>query len=383
MDSPSAIVILENLIAINSENPGANEIQIVDYCKHLLSAQGIDIQIIGQHRDRPNIIARLQGRPGRKLIYQAHLDTKPSHHEGATSGHWSYPPFKATRVGERIYGLGACDTKGGAAAQLAALLSLARKWNATLPTIEWQGVADEEDGSGQGTEFLAGQGLLKADLAVVAEPTNGRVSVQQFGSVWMEVSILGQQAHGGMPWLGHDAIAAALDVIARMKARVYARTRAPAAPFHPAVGVRIFEGGGHAGTVAGTCRFVADIRVPPGEERAAYIALWQQVAQEIETEFSVSITLNAASGGGCNPNSLTDTGLLGVIEQTWQHAFEEPLMPQVFFGGSDARYFTACGVPSIVLGAGDLAHAHSPDEFTPVADVLRCERFLKSLPLHF
>lgn len=379
----SAIGILENLIAINSENPGANEIEIVDYCKHLLGTQGVDFQIISHHANRPNIIARLEGRPGRKLIYQSHLDTKPAHHHGATSGRWSYPPFQATRVGDRIYGLGACDTKGGAAAQLAALLTLARKWTPDLPTIEWQGVADEEDGSGHGAEFLARKGLLKADFAVVAEPTNGRVSIQQFGSVWMEVNILGQQAHGGMPWLGHDAIAVALEMIARMKTLVGTRARAPGASFHPAVGVRIFEGGGHAGTVAGTCRFVADIRVPPTEERATYIAIWQQVAKDIEKDFSVSITLNAASGGGCNPNSLTDPDLLEHVEDAWQHAFAEPLSPQLFFGGSDARYFAACGVPSIVLGAGDLAHAHSPDEFTPVSDVLRCERFLTILPDRF
>jgi acetylornithine deacetylase/succinyl-diaminopimelate desuccinylase-like protein len=380
---PDSTAILADLIAINSENPGGSEVAIADYCTSLMSAHGIDHEIVAKSPDRPNVLARLEGGGAGKIIYQCHIDTKPAYHAGAKDQHWLRDPFTPVIENGMMYGLGACDTKGGGAAQLRALLQLAQDWRPEYPTLEWQGVADEEDGSAFGAEYLAGEGRLAADFAIVAEPTNGVVSTRQLGSVWVDVQITGEQSHGGMPWLGKDAIGAGLSLIEKMKRRVAERPRDGAGSHHPAVGVRMLEGGGHAGTVAGQFRIVSDIRVRPDERREDYIDLWRQAADEIEAEAHVSIHIGFASGGGCEPHALTDPRLLDMVAHAWTDTIGAPFEPQLFYGGSDARYFAANGVPAIVFGAGDLAHAHAPNEFVPIDEVLRCEAFLTALPGHF
>ena len=380
---PALTRILADLVAINSENPRGSEVAIADYCISLLASQGVSHEIVAKSADRPNVLARLEGRGSGKIIYQSHLDTKPAFHAGAGRQHWTRDPFTPVIENGLMYGLGTCDTKGGAAAQLGALLTLARDWRPDYPTLEWQGVADEENGSAFGAEYLASQGLLTADFAVVAEPTNGVVSSRQLGSIWVDVQIDGQQSHGGMPWLGKDAIGASLRLIERMVQRVAARPRDSAMSHHPAVGIRIFEGGGHAGTVAGQCRFVSDIRVRPDELREDYLRLWREVADEIEVECDVSISIGLASGGGCEPHALTEPRLLDIVARTWTETTSLTFNPSLFYGGSDARYFAAAAVPAIVFGAGDLAHAHAPNEFVPIDEVLRCESFLTALPGYF
>jgi succinyl-diaminopimelate desuccinylase len=382
-DIPDSTTILADMIAINSENPGGSEVGIADYCVSLMAAHGVDYEIVAKSPDRPNVLARLEGRGPGKIIYQCHIDTKPAYHAGAEHQDWLRDPFKPVIENGLMYGLGACDTKGGGAAQLRAVLHLARHWRPEYPTLEWQGVADEEDGSAFGAEYLAAEGLLAADFAVVAEPTNGVVSTRQLGSVWVDVQITGEQSHGGMPWLGKDAIGAGLNLIERMKRWVAERPRGCAESHHPAVGVRVLQGGGHAGTVAGLVRIVSDIRVRPDERREDYIDLWRRAADEIEAETGVSVHIGFASGGGCEPHSLTDPHLLDMVARAWTDSVGAPFEPALFYGGSDARYFASHGVPAIVFGAGDLARAHAPNEFVPIDEVLRCERFLTALPDYF
>ncbi|WP_300531913.1 M20/M25/M40 family metallo-hydrolase [Maricaulis sp.] len=377
---PDTLPLLADLIAINSENPGGSEAEIVGFCAALLQRHGISSEIVEVQPGRPNLIARLEGRNDRKIIYQAHLDTKPAFHAGADADAWTRPPFHPTREGDRLYGLGACDTKGGAAAQLVAMIRLAQTWSRDMPTLEWQGVADEENGSLYGAEHLCESGALEADFAVIAEPTDGRVSFEQMGSIWVDITVEGEQCHGGMPWLGADAMTAGLELIEVMKAAVAQRERHPAVRFHPDVGIRILEGGGHAGTVAGHLRIVSDIRVRPDEDREDYRALWQQAAAQICDRHNVRIGIGEAAGGGCEPHGLKDASLRRTIESAWLDEFGQALEPSFFYGGSDARYFARVGTPAIVFGAGSLAHAHAPDEFVPVDEVLQCERFLSRLP---
>lgn len=377
---PDSVSILKDLVAINSENPGGSECEIASFCSCLLSRYGIETENLAADPRRPNVIARLEGRASRKIIFQSHLDTKPAFHAGCSHDDWTRPPFVPTVEDGLLYGLGACDTKGGAAAQLAALIACAQTWTGDGPTLEWQGVADEENGSTYGAEFLCGIGALKADFAVVAEPTLGRVSLEQMGSIWVDVEITGLQCHGGMPWLGRDAIDAALQIIQEMKSRVAAKQRRSDIRHHPQVGVRILSGGGHAGTVAGRCQLVSDIRVPPGEDRNDYLALWHEAAAAVMNACGVEIRIGMATGGGCEPHALTDKGLVAGVTEAWGEVFGEPLAPHMFYGGSDARYFARACTPAIVFGAGNLAQAHAPDEFAPIADIVRCEQFLKSLP---
>jgi acetylornithine deacetylase/succinyl-diaminopimelate desuccinylase-like protein len=108
-----------------------------------------------------------------------------------------------------LYGLGACDVKGGLAAQVLAACALAGTpgWSGELVV---QAVADEEDGSRLGAEHLLALGLLTADGAIVAEPTGCAPSLVQLGNAWAEITIGGRAAHAGTPERGQDAFRGSL-----------------------------------------------------------------------------------------------------------------------------------------------------------------------------
>lgn len=371
--------ILGDLVAIPSENPGGSEREIADYCVTLLSRAGLDIQVVADDPSRPNVIARLTGRAGRKIVYQGHLDTKPAFYAGTSRADWFRDPFKPTIEDGILYGLGACDTKGGVAAQLSAMARLARSWTPDLPTIEWQGVADEENGSTFGCRLLAEKRLLHADLAIIAEPTGGQPSFEQLGSLWTEARVVGRAAHGGMPWLGADAIAAGLELVSRVRKKVRARRLTPQ-DHHPDLGVRILNGGGHAGTVGASLTIVGDIRVRPGEERELFRQIWDEEARHIAQDHGVRVEIEPYLDGGCEPNALGLPLLRAALLSSWHRAVGAFAKPHLFHGGSDARFFSAAGTPTLVLGPGDLAHAHAPNERVSLAQVATCEAFLATCP---
>ncbi|NTF65767.1 M20 family metallopeptidase [Rhizobium rhizogenes] len=365
--------LLYDLISIPSENPGGNEKAVASYCAEMLRKHQLDVQIVSDDPDRPNVICEIGRGDGPVVILQGHLDTKPAAHNGSEIGEWlrsgPFTPFEEQGL---VYGLGACDTKGGVAAQLAAFVALSKRRD-LAGTVIWQGVADEENGSRHGAELLLARGLLSADAAIVAEPTGGIPSFDQLGNCWTQLHIKGKAAHGGLPWLGVDAIAVTLEVLRLMQRRVAEVPRDKRYLSHPAVRAGAIHGGGHAGTVASECTLVTDIRVRPGERRELYLSMWQEVVAEARSLFSeCRIQLDLYAGGGCEPHAIDADGpYAGAVHRAWREMFGVALEPTQFFGGSDARYFAEAGTPAIVLGPGNLAQAHSPNEFVPIEEVRR------------
>jgi acetylornithine deacetylase/succinyl-diaminopimelate desuccinylase-like protein len=379
------IQLLKRMIAIPSHNPGGSELAIVEYCREVLSDRGLRSEIVADRAERPNLIARI-GDParGRTLIFQSHLDTKPPAQAGPHHEAGSADPFDPIEEDGIVYGLGACDTKGGAAAQLAALLELASRPESLSGALVWQGVADEEHGSRYGAEVLLARGLLNADAAIVAEPTNAVPTLQQLGNCWIEITVTGLAAHGGTPWRGHDAIDAALAMVADMRAIIAQIPRSTEFPIHPIVRIGLIEGGGHAGTVASTCRVLTDIRVRPGQTREEFIALWQQVAARCAERCLVQVTLCEFAGGGCEPHAIAaDQPFAVSMQRAWRRCVGTAMPRHSFCGGSDARYFARVGTPAIVLGPGDLQYAHAPGELVPVREVHDTKRLLIALAEEF
>jgi len=375
-----SLSISKDLIRINSENLGSNEVEIVKWCRNLLATYGIETRITARDPMRPSLIAVCQGKnPGRKLIFQSHLDTKPAAHAGTSIESWTSDPFEPRFENGRMYGLGACDTKSGAAAQLAVLIHYATH-GLERGELVWQGVADEEHGSWYGAEYLLESGELVADGAVVAEPSDAVPTFSQLGSVWCEINITGAAAHGGTPWRGRDAIAAGLKLTAYMEQRLREFPHDKRFCGHPALGVRQVGGGSHPGTVASSCQLVCDVRVPPGLERQEVSDAWLACAAKVEGETGVSIEIVPSVGGGCESNEITTSSPLAIAAgRAWHSAFDEELQPGVFFGGSDARYFAKASTPCIVFGPGSLEVAHSPDEFVPVSEIGSSAMFLRAL----
>ncbi len=378
-DRFNAIPLLKDLVRIPSESPSGNEVAIASYISDRLHSAKIKFEVVERTLHRPNLIARIHGGPGPVLTFQGHLDTKPASHATSAQLRWSNDPFSPVVRDGKLYGLGACDTKGGVAAQLAAILALAETspWGGTLV---WQGVADEENGSFHGAEYLSERGLLAATAAVVSEPTNNVITTAQLGNCWLDILISGVAAHAGTPWKGSSATDAAFELVAEIKNAIAALPIDDRFPGHPRLNVGLIQGGHHAGTVPGECRIVTDIRVRPNETRNDHANLVKTCVATIERRCNVKMTLSEFANGGCESNEVPKGHpFVDAIHTAWQTLEHENAPLGVFFGGSDARYFARHGVPTVVFGPGSLEQAHAVDEWVELAEVIKASQFYEKL----
>lgn len=380
-NSIDVVALCRNLIAAPSENPPGNESHVTGVAAVVLSDAGFTIEWYEAAPGRPNLVARLARGTGPRLVLQAHGDTKPVAPPGVASG-WTVDPFVAEERDGLLYGLGACDTKGGLAAKLAAASALAQDptWSGELVL---QVVADEEDGSRLGAEHLLGLGLLTADGAIVAEPTGCIPSLAQLGNAWAEITITGRAAHAGHPERGTDAFRVAASYISHLD-DLLTNVRTDAEfPGHPRLNVGHFAMPGHAGTVPGECLLRCDMRVLPGVERDEIFALYEEAADTVQRDHDVTVLVQRYQGGGCQSHYIEPEHRLVKAVQHAQQATGHPLHTLPFTGGTDARYFAMAGTPALVYGPGSLEQAHAPDEYVPVAELHRAERQLALVALTF
>ncbi|MEK9754393.1 MAG: M20/M25/M40 family metallo-hydrolase, partial [Rhodospirillaceae bacterium] len=209
---------LADLVRVPSVNPPGNEGPVAALIAARLGALGFDTRIVESAPGRPNVIARLAGTGGGPtLLFNGHMDVQPP------GSRWTRDPFAATVEGRRLYGQGAMDMKAGLAAMIAVVLSsmvsvtICRGGRRMAGDIVVTAVADEVSGGHMGTGFLVREGLVKADMAVVCEPTGDAVRVAHRGALWLEIEVNGRSAHGGRPWLGVNALSKAARIITALE----------------------------------------------------------------------------------------------------------------------------------------------------------------------
>jgi acetylornithine deacetylase/succinyl-diaminopimelate desuccinylase-like protein len=198
------------LIRFDTTNPPGNERLCIEYINGLLKEAGIGTTLIGNHPDRPNLIARLNGTGNAPpLLLYGHVDVV------TTAGQkWAHPPFEARLVDGYIWGRGALDMKHGVAMYLAAILK-AKTEGLSLPgDVIFAAVADEEAGSDFGARYLVEQhpalfqGVRYAfsEFGAFNMTLAGKrlypIMVAEKQACWMKATFRGQGGHGSMPVRG-------------------------------------------------------------------------------------------------------------------------------------------------------------------------------------
>ena len=223
------------LVAIDSVNPdliagAAGERELAEFVARLVrGSAGLDVELVGP-ADRPSVIAIARGSGGgRSLLLNAHLDTVGVAGMDA--------PFEPRIEDGRLYGRGAYDMKGA----LAAILDAAAKVEDLRGDVIVTAVADEELAS-IGTSAVLER--VRADAAIVVEPTELELAVAHKGFVGFEIETHGVAAHGSRPHLGVDAIAKMGPVLVALKAARRAAAGGHAAPARrPRLGARVADRG--------------------------------------------------------------------------------------------------------------------------------------------
>lgn len=369
--------LLRELIALPSVNPAflppqdarAGEQRVAEFLAAVAARAGLAIEFQPVLEGRANLLARLTpgGPVRRRLLLAPHLDTV-----GAADGQ-----FTPRKTGRRIHGRGACDTKGSVAAMLSALCELARGGRRPAQTeIVFAGLVDEENLQA-GSRALAA-GPLKADLAMVGEPTELQVVTAHKGSLWIKLETRGKAAHGSRPDLGRNAVHEMARVVDLLETRYAAslRRRRHRLLGAPTVNVGLFAGGTQANIVPDHATIVVDRRTVPGETEAGVrreLAGWLREAR-------LKAVLDTAKPVPCRPLE-TDPSLPWVRQLLETAGCRRPAGVDYF---CDAAILAEAGTPSVVFGPGSVAQAHTADEWLALDALEKATailaRFMRALP---
>ncbi|MFN3822664.1 MAG: acetylornithine deacetylase/succinyl-diaminopimelate desuccinylase family protein [Pseudorhodobacter sp.] len=387
--------LTQDLIRIPTLNPpGRCYREICDYLAARLEAGGFTVTLMRAHgtpgdsdaHPRWNIVARRQGtRPGDCLHFN-------SHHDVVEVGHgWTRDPFGGAVEGDRIYGRGSCDMKGGLAASIIAaeaFLSLAPDFAGSL---EISATADEESGGFGGVAWLAEQGhYAHVDHVIIPEPLHkDRICLGHRGVWWAEVETHGRIAHGSMPFLGDSAIRHMGAVLAEIEERLYPllatkRTAMPVVPEgarQSTLNINSIHGGepepepGYSGLpapcVADRCRIILDrrflIEEDIAEVKAEISAVMERVkaarpgfSYEIRDLFEVQPTM-------ADRDAPVVRSTAAAIERVLARQPDYVVSP----GTYDQKHIDRIGRMKncIAYGPGLLHLAHQPDEWVGIGDM--------------
>jgi len=317
---------------------------------------------------RSNVIARL--RPKNKIrqtiLLAPHLDTV-----GADGTR-----FIPQRKNGRLHGRGACDTKGSVAAMLSALCELANSKNRPLETeIVFAGLIDEEHAQA-GSRALAASGF-KANLAIVGEPTKLQVVTAHKGSLWLELETRGKAAHGATPQFGKNAIHEMARIVDLLETDYAARLRKRKHPLlgTATVNVGTISGGTQPNIVPDICKISIDRRTLPGETDSK---VRNEIAALLRAR-KLSAKISSAKLAPALP--LETNHKLPLVQKFLKSIGQSKPLGVHFF--CDAAILSAGGIPSVVFGPGDVAQAHTTDEWISLSELERGKNlllnFLKSL----
>jgi len=345
------------------------EKEVADFLASVAARAGLEVEFQNVLPGRPNLIVRLlpPNKIRRTILLAPHLDTVDADES----------QFVPQVKNGRLYGRGACDTKGSVAAMLATLCELAQAKSRPNETeIVFAGLIDEEQAQA-GSRALAARGF-KADLAIVGEPTRLRVVTAHKGSLWLQLETRGKAAHGAMPWLGRNAVREMARIVDALETDYAARLRKRKHPLlgSATVSVGTICGGAQPNIVPDRCTISIDRRTLPGETETGVtgeLAVWLR-AKGLSAKIS-STKLAPALPLETNPN-------LPLVRQfLWSVGQVKPAGVDFF---CDAAVLAGAGIPSVVFGPGDIAQAHTTDEWISLASLERGQNlllnFLKSLP---
>jgi acetylornithine deacetylase/succinyl-diaminopimelate desuccinylase-like protein len=368
--------LLAELIALPSVNPvflpphhpHAGERRVADFLAAVAARAGLEVEFQKVLPGRFNLIVCLppQGKIRRTILLAPHLDTV-----GADG-----TKFIPQRKNGRLHGRGACDTKGSVAAMLSALCDLADSKSRPRETkIVFAGLIDEEYAQA-GSRALAAGGF-KADLAIVGEPTQLQVVTAHKGSLWLQLETRGRAAHGATPQFGKNAIHEMSRIVDALESDYAARLRRRKHPLLGAATVNVgkISGGTQPNIVPDRCAISVDRRTLPGETES-------KVKREIAAFLRSKKLAAAISSAKLAPALPLETNPRLPLVQKFLQAVGQ-LQPAGVHFFCDAAVLSAGGIPGVVFGPGDVAQAHTVDEWISLSELERGKnlllRFLNSL----
>jgi acetylornithine deacetylase len=371
-----AVALTRALVRVDSRNPtlvpGApGEGAISSLLADVLESWGFRVELLAAAPGRSNVVARIGAADGgRSLMFNGHLDVVGI--EGMT-----HAPFDGAQRDGRLFGRGASDMKAGVAAMCAAAARAAAV-GPLAGEIVVAAVVDEEFES-LGTRSLVRAGV-RADAAIVTEPTGLAIMPAHKGFVWLDVTLRGRAAHGSRWEIGIDAIRHAgllLAEIDRLDAEVLP-TRDHPLLGRPSVHASFIEGGAGMSTYPDRCLLRLERRTIPGERVEDVVSEVQAACARVRARrptFAADVGLGVTqSPSDVDPGAPIVRALASALAQCGETTRVEGMS-----AWTDAAILNDAGIPAVCFGPGDIALAHAAEEYVIIEEIDRATAVLTTL----
>ena len=370
-----AVALTRALVKIDSRNPtlsadGPGERDAALALGKILEDWGFSVSISDSSPGRPNLVARLGPADSPAMMLAGHLDTVGV--EGMT-----HDPFSADMNGGRIYGRGSCDMKSGVAAMcVGALRAYRLAGNSPKRQIVIAAVADEEYES-LGMRALLDSGI-RAECAVLTEPTKLAICPAHRGFVWIEIAFTGRAAHGSRYDVGIDAIRHAGLLLAELDALEAGplHTRSHSLLGRPSLHASTIVGGIGMSTYPDRCILRIERRTIPGESEQTAVDEVTSALERVQARrprIEASVKLIAAQ----QPSDVAPDALVVRMLETALKAEAMPAKVEGLSAWTDAALLNAAGISAVCFGPGDIALAHAAEEFVPVDEIEKATMVLQ------
>lgn len=382
MSTPDTRSWLQTLVGFDTTSRNSN-LHLIEHVRDALQAQGVKVQLI-QSPDgaKSNLFATLPAHDGSTqggIALSGHTDVVP-----VDGQQWNTNPFALTAIDGKLYGRGTCDMKGFIAAGLALVpeflaLPLAKPLHFALSY-------DEEVGC-LGAPVMLDQLKLQGqrlDGCIVGEPTNMQPVVAHKGiNVW-RCTLHGKAAHSSLTPRGSNAIEYAARLICRIRdmADSY-QANGPYDQFfdvpYTTMTTNQIRGGIAVNTIPELCEFAYEFRNLPGIDPAGIQAqveayVQQELLPRMRREFA-DARIEFASLAGAPAFDSAETEAINQLVQALTGDREKRKVAYA----TEAGLFQQAGIPTVVCGPGAIADAHKANEYVEIAQLQRCEDFLRKL----
>jgi len=347
---------LQSLVSFDTQNPPRkinSESELFIYLKESLS--GFDFRIIDAGDGCLSLLAA-RGKP--ELLFNFHIDTVP------IADGWKSDPFKLEQSQDALIGLGACDIKGAAACMLSAV-------NKTQGGVALLFSSDEEHGSSQAIKkFLTIEHGFKK--VVVAEPTSAKAVLAHRGIQTATISFSGKPGHASdARALNDNAIHKAGKWIASATKWISEQSDSidnlVGIPFN----IGTIEGGIKVNMIASQCKLKFGFRSLPGQSSADVLSCLEKI--KVEGLNPSDIKLDAGFFGPCLPAANQE------VKQAMNAAYEFSNELNIELGEAvnfwtEASLFSQAGLTALVFGPGDIAQAHTANEWVDIEQLKKVEQ---------
>ena len=355
------VELSKSLIGFRTEIPPGNEEGCARFIHdHLadLHIEGAELLLDKFEPGRANLVARFGPRePG--LLLGGHIDVVPPGDESA----WSSPPFVGTLKGGRLYGRGAADMKTGLAAILKAIEAKARRGKLRRGLL-FVATAGEEVGF-EGLKAIYARKLIPergAKLGVMGEPTGLRPIRAHKGLADFRVTVTGRSGHASRPDLGVNAIEKCADIVEAISVWERTLAKVPDSDLGPTIVTpTVVSGGTKSNVTPGSCELIVDSRWIPKHGTAfverglnSLIASLKKKDPTIDARVELMYDSPSLKLPPNHPAVRLAESVSGLKSEVAPY-------------GTEASLYAKHGIPSVVLGPGDLKHIHIVDEFVEIS----------------